>query len=109
MASSVASYTELRAKVDSLFATSSGAIGATDEAPLVDRALQEAGAALARAQDGGSKGDLALATSVRPTTSHSPRPPVCQKQAGWGRCADVTLSTRTRWWISVADSNQPTA
>ena len=66
MASSVASYTELRAKVDSLFATSSGAIGATDEAPLVDRALQEAGAALARAQDGGSKGDLALATSVRP-------------------------------------------
>ena len=60
MASSVASYTELRAKVDSLFATSSGAIGATDEAPLVDRALQEAGAALARAQDGGSYGRPAV-------------------------------------------------
>ena len=61
MASSVASYTELRAKVDSLFATSSGAIGATDEAPrLVDRALHETGAALARAQDGGSYGRPAV-------------------------------------------------
>ena len=66
MAASVASYTALRASVDALFAQKGGRASAAAEAPkLLDLSLQSGGVALARAQQGGSTGDLALAKSVR--------------------------------------------